>query len=59
MIKITEVAFVAYPVSDISRARNFYENVLGLSPGDMDDEIEGMPGKQWIEYELSNMTLAI
>lgn len=59
MIKITEVAFVAYPVSDISRARNFYENVLGLSPGDMDDEIEGMPGKQWIEYELGNMTLAI
>ena len=59
MIKITEVAFVAYPVSDISRARNFYENVLGLSSGDMDDEIEGMPGKQWIEYELGNMTLAI
>ena len=30
MIRITEVAFVAYPVSDIPRARNFYENVLGL-----------------------------
>ena len=59
MIRITEVAFVACPVSDITRARNFYENVLGLSPGTMDDEIEGMPGKQWIEYELSNMTLAI
>ena len=59
MIRITEVAFVACPVSDIPRARNFYENVLGLSPGIMDDEIEGMPGKQWIEYELSNMTLAI
>jgi predicted enzyme related to lactoylglutathione lyase len=59
MIRITEVAFVAYPISDISRARNFYENVLGLSPGDVDNEIEGMPGKQWIEYELGNMTLAI
>ena len=59
MIKITEVAFVAYPISDIARARNFYENVLGLSPGGMDNEIEGMPGKQWIEYELGNMTLAI
>ena len=59
MIRITEVAFVAYPISDIPRARNFYENVLGLSPGDIDNEIDGMPGKQWIEYELGNMTLAI
>ena len=59
MIRITEVAFVAYPISDIPRARNFYENVLGLSPGAMDDEIEGMPGKQWIEYEVGNVTLAI
>jgi predicted enzyme related to lactoylglutathione lyase len=59
MIRITEVAFVAYPISDIPRARNFYENVLGLAPGGINEEIEGMPGKQWIEYELGNMTLAI
>ncbi len=59
MIRITDVAFVAYPVSDIPRARNFYENVLGLSPGGIENEIEGMPGKQWIEYELGNMTFAV
>jgi predicted enzyme related to lactoylglutathione lyase len=59
MIRVTEVAFVAYPISDIPRARNFYENVLGLSPGGIENEIEGMPGKQWIEYELGNMTFAI
>jgi predicted enzyme related to lactoylglutathione lyase len=59
MIKIIEAPFVAYPVSDISRARNFYENILGLSPGEFDSEIEGMPGKYWIEYDLGNLTLAI
>ena len=59
MIKITEAPFVAYPVSDVSRARNFYENILGLSPGELDSEIEGMPGKYWIEYDLGNLTLAI
>lgn len=59
MIKITEVAFIAYPVSDINRARDFYENLLGLSPGEFNHEIKGMPGKYWIEYEVGNVTLAI
>jgi catechol 2,3-dioxygenase-like lactoylglutathione lyase family enzyme len=59
MIRITEVAFIAYSVSDINRARDFYENVLGLPPGEFDHELEGMPGKYWIEYEVGNATLAI
>jgi predicted enzyme related to lactoylglutathione lyase len=59
MIKIAEIAFTAYPVSDLGRARHFYENILGLSPSEMDQEIEGMPGKYWIEYEIGNATLAI
>jgi predicted enzyme related to lactoylglutathione lyase len=59
MIKIAEIAFIAYPVSDVTRARDFYENILGLSPGEFDHEIEGMPGKHWIEYEVGNGTLAI
>ena len=59
MIRITEVAFIAYPVSDINRARDFYENLLGLPPGEFNHEIEGMPGKYWIEYEVGNVTLAI
>ncbi|MBX3303348.1 MAG: VOC family protein [Nitrospira sp.] len=58
-MNITEAAFIGYPVSDIKRARNFYENLLGLTPGEFDHEIEGMPGKYWIEYDIGNVTLAI
>ena len=59
MNKITEVAFIGYPVSDIDRARNFYESILGLSPGEFDHEIEGMPGTYWIEYAVGDVTFAI
>lgn len=31
-MKITKIAFVILPVSDIVRSRQFYEEVLGLSP---------------------------
>ena len=58
-IKINEVAFVGYPVSDINRARDFYERILGLAPGELDHEIEGMPGKFWIEYAVADQTFAI
>ena len=57
-MKVTEAAFIGYPVTDIARAREFYENVLGL-PLTMDHEIGDMPGKHWIEYDLGNVTLAI
>ncbi|MES2594568.1 MAG: VOC family protein [Verrucomicrobiota bacterium] len=30
-MKITEFAFIGYPVTDMSRARAFYEGVLGLT----------------------------
>jgi predicted enzyme related to lactoylglutathione lyase len=59
MTKITEVAFVAYPVSDINRARDFYENGLGLPVGEFDHEIEGTPGQYWIEYDVGNVAFAI
>ncbi|HKM57229.1 MAG TPA: VOC family protein [Chthoniobacterales bacterium] len=29
-MKVTEVAFTGYPVTDIARARSFYEDVLKL-----------------------------
>jgi catechol 2,3-dioxygenase-like lactoylglutathione lyase family enzyme len=32
MIKVNEIAFVAYPVTDKQRARDFYEGLLGLKP---------------------------
>ena len=59
MIRINEIAFMAYPVSDIKRARDFYEKLLGLPPGESDHELEGMPGKYWIEYEVAGVAFAI
>ena len=58
-MKITEIAFIAYPVSDIAKARHFYEELLGLEAGEYDHELEGMPGKYWIEYEVAGVTFAI
>jgi predicted enzyme related to lactoylglutathione lyase len=52
-MKINSIAFVGIPVSDISRARKFYEVVLGLSvSGEM------MDGK-WVEYAAGDNTLVI
>ena len=53
MIKVQRLAFVGIPVTDVKRARGFYEGVLGLSLS------EEMMGGQWIEYDLGNNTLAI
>src|SRR5262245_53881693 len=52
MIKATEVAFSAYPVTDLARARAFYEGVLGLEP-----TVTSNP--QWIEYNLGPHSLGI
>ena len=52
-MKIKNIAFVGIPVTDMKRAREFYEDVLGLKIGD-----EMMNGK-WIEYALGDETLAI
>jgi predicted enzyme related to lactoylglutathione lyase len=30
-MKFNEIAFVAYPVTDVARARAFYEGILGLT----------------------------
>ena len=30
-MKITEIAFTCYPVTDVARSRAFYEGILGLS----------------------------
>lgn len=55
MIKIKEIAFTGYPVTDIARARRFYEGVLQLTPS-VQFEHEG---KHWIEYDIGGATLAI
>src|SRR2546430_16933972 len=52
-MKIKAIGFVAIPVTDIPRARKFYEDVLGLEVAE-----EMMSGK-WIEYAVGDDTLAI
>ena|SRR5206468_5840513 len=52
-MKIKKIAFVGVPVTDMQRAREFYEDVLGLEP---DPE---MTGEHWTEYSIGKGTLAI
>ena len=52
-MKIKALGFVAIPVTDIKRARSFYEEVLGLRTSDE------MMGGKWIEYAVGDDTLAI
>jgi predicted enzyme related to lactoylglutathione lyase len=52
-MKINAIGFVAIPVTDIPRARKFYERVLGLTVSE-----EMLSGK-WIEYAIGENTLAI
>ncbi|MBV9391290.1 MAG: VOC family protein [Verrucomicrobia bacterium] len=54
-MKVVEIAFVGYPVTDLKRARAFYEHILGLTTSRVfGTEVEG-----WIEYDLGANTLAI
>ena len=52
-MKINAIGVVAIPVTDIPRARKFYEEVLGLTVS------EEMVGGKWIEYAVGEDTLAI
>jgi predicted enzyme related to lactoylglutathione lyase len=52
-MKIKKIGFVGIPVTDIKRAREFYEQVLGLKVS------EEMMGGKWIEYSVGDDTLAI
>jgi predicted enzyme related to lactoylglutathione lyase len=54
-MQVTEIAFSVYPVTDLKRARAFYEGTLGLKPGMV---YEG-DGIGWIEYEIGPGVLAI
>jgi len=54
-VRVVEFAFTGYPVTDLARARAFYEGVLGLKTGMIwEDANHG-----WIEYDLGGHTLAI
>ncbi|WP_447976643.1 VOC family protein [Candidatus Nitrospira bockiana] len=49
---ITSIAFTVYPVSNMHRARQFYEHVLGLKQGYNFQD-------QWVEYDVGGSTFAI
>lgn len=55
MINVTALAFTGYPVTDMPRARAFYEQVLGLKSTVVFEH----DGKHWIEYDIGPGTLAI
>jgi predicted enzyme related to lactoylglutathione lyase len=52
-VKIKAIGFVGIPVTNMNRAREFYEGVLGLVP---DTE---MTGEHWTEYPIGGGTLTL
>ena len=52
MIKYKEIAFTAYAVTNMSRARKFYEGVLGWKP-------TRVLSKSFIEYDIGRGTLTV
>ncbi len=54
-IRVTEIAFTAYPVTDIARARAFYEGLLNLKTGVVFEHGD----KAWVEYDIGPATIAI
>jgi predicted enzyme related to lactoylglutathione lyase len=54
-MKVIEIAFSCYPVTDLKRARSFYESTLGLK----ESRIFGDDKKAWVEYDIGASTLAI
>ena len=55
MLKVIELAFCCYAVTDMPRSRAFYEGVLGLKPTSIVDN----PDAKWVEYEFGPYALAI
>jgi len=53
VIDVERVDYIRVPVTDIEQAREFYEGVLGLEMN------PSSPADDWIEYEASNVTLAV
>ncbi len=55
MIRIKEIAFTGYPVTDIARARRFYEGLLNLTSTTQFEHGDC----HWIEYDIGPAPLAI
>ena len=54
-MKIIEIAFSCYPVTDLKRAEKFYAGTLGLK----ESRRFGDAQQAWIEYDIGPGTLAI
>lgn len=54
-MKVTDIAFTCYPVTDLRRARQFYEGLLGLKEA----RFFGEGDKGFVEYDLGSSTLGI
>lgn len=52
MIKYKEIAFTAYAVTNMPRARKFYEGALGLKPA-------RVLSKNFVEYDIGPGTLSV
>ena len=52
-MEITRVDYIRVPVDDIAAARHFYGEILGLPRN------ENLHHEDWVEYEASNVTLAV
>ncbi len=56
-MKIAEIAFTCYAVTDMAKSRAFYEGILGLKPtmvmGEATDD------SQWVEYEVGPGTFSL
>lgn len=48
----THVAFIMYPVTDMSRAVEFYEETLGLKK-------DGLASDVWVEFDVAGTTFGI
>jgi predicted enzyme related to lactoylglutathione lyase len=49
---IKQIAFVAYSVRDVPAARQFYRDVVGLTPGDS-------VGDHWVEFDVGDTSFGI
>jgi predicted enzyme related to lactoylglutathione lyase len=55
-MKINEISFVAYAVTDMKKARAFYEGVLGLKPN---SDFDGSKNPNFVEYNIGSGALAV
>ena len=56
-MEIREIAFVGYSVSDMKRAKGFYEGILGLKKSRAFGQHNGED--QWVEYDIGSGCLAV